>query len=232
MNVPTTIATTAAAVATATETTTAAQTKLPSLSEWSVQHIKDIFESDSDEDSLRSVSATFSDDVTATMNGAPLPREGINELVLAMRKSSKTGLLVEWRQTVEVARDPGTNRVSPKFKDPTVCEIVADGPLVKDGSLSGYYVIRGLWKQLPGLDEEAEFERHKTVTVSYVPSIPVCFSPRLYNQALGGACLFYRIESQSPCTDVDSRRIVSLAFQASDVKVEHCQDSRKEGDRA
>jgi len=86
--------------------------KLSSLSKWSVQHIKDIFESSTDESSLRAIRKAFTDNITATINGAPLPRAGIDQLVLAMRKSSKTGLKVDWRQAVEVARDPKTCRVS------------------------------------------------------------------------------------------------------------------------
>ena len=92
--------------------TVATVAKLSSLSEWSAKHIKDVFESSTDESSLRAIRTTFADNLTATINGAPLPRAGIDQLVLAMRKSSKTGLKVDWRQAVEVARDPNTCRVS------------------------------------------------------------------------------------------------------------------------
>jgi hypothetical protein len=85
---------------------------LCSLSEWSVRHIRDVFESRSDETSLRAISATFSDKVSATVNGAPLSREGINQMVLAMRRSSPGGLRVQWQQALEAPRDPTTNRVS------------------------------------------------------------------------------------------------------------------------
>jgi hypothetical protein len=85
--------------------------QLSTLSEWSIQQIKNIFESPTDEGSLQSIQATFTDTVTATLNGAPLSRAGITQLVLAMRGTSKTGLGVTWHHTVEVARDPSTNRV-------------------------------------------------------------------------------------------------------------------------
>lgn len=87
-------------------------TRLSSLSDWSIHHIRDVFEAPTDEESLRSIAATFSDDVTATLNGAPLSREGINQLVLAMMRGSSHGLRVVWQQAVEVPRDPFTNRVS------------------------------------------------------------------------------------------------------------------------
>jgi hypothetical protein len=85
--------------------------QLSTLSEWSIQQIKDIFESPTDEGSLQFIQATFTDTLTATLNGAPLSRAGITQLVLAMRGTSKTGLGVTWHHTVEVARDPSTNRV-------------------------------------------------------------------------------------------------------------------------
>src|SRR5277367_1509448 len=87
-------------------------TKLSSFREWSIDHITNIFETPSDDDCLRYIRETFADDVTATINGSPLPRQGIDTLVHAMRTSSETGLSVEWGETTEVARDPNTNRAS------------------------------------------------------------------------------------------------------------------------
>lgn len=92
--------------------TTTSTNQLCSLSEWSVRHIRDVFEARSDEQSLRAISTTFSDNVNASVNGAPLSREGINQLVLAMRRSSPGGLKVHWQQAVEAPLDPATNRVS------------------------------------------------------------------------------------------------------------------------
>ena len=86
-------------------------TKLSTLAEWSILHIKDIFEG-TDEVSRRSITATFTDDVSANVNGSPLSREGIDKMVLTMRKDSLTGLKVQWKNYLEVPREPSTNRVS------------------------------------------------------------------------------------------------------------------------
>lgn len=87
-------------------------TVLCTLSEWSVGHIRDVFEARSEEKCLRAIAATFSDGVNASINGMPLSREGINQLVLAMRRSSESGLKVYWQKAIEVPRDAATNRVS------------------------------------------------------------------------------------------------------------------------
>jgi len=147
-------------------------TKLCSLSEWSVQHIRDIFEACDDEQSLQAILATFSNNLTASMNGMPLSLEGINQLVLDMRRSSPGGLKVHWQHAMEDAQDPTTNR---------------------DGAFGGMYIIRGIQKTLSGMQKPVSFERHKTVTV--------------------------KIESQCLSSYHDSRRIVSLVFVASDVRV-------------
>jgi len=88
---------------------------LCSLTEWSVQHIRDVFEAHSDELSLRAIAATFSESLRASVNDVPLNREGIKELVMAMRRTSRGYLRVYWQQTTEVPSDPTTNRVSLVF---------------------------------------------------------------------------------------------------------------------
>ncbi|KAK1222881.1 hypothetical protein PQX77_014303 [Marasmius sp. AFHP31] len=117
-----------------------------SLTEWSIAHIRRIFEAPNDSEAVRAISETFSPTVSATLNGSPIPREGIDKLVLTMRQGSigGNGLKVEWKHTVESPMDPSTNR---------------------DGSFGGVYVITGLRKSLPGSDEPVPFARHKTVTV-------------------------------------------------------------------
>ncbi|KAF8071815.1 hypothetical protein FPV67DRAFT_1447297 [Lyophyllum atratum] len=130
---------------------------LCSLSDWSVRHIRDVFEAPTDEQSLRAISATFADNINASVNGAPLSREGINQLVLAMRRSSAHGLTVHWEQAVEAPSDPATNR---------------------GGSFGGVYIIRGIQKTLPGSQKPVEFERHKTVTVKIDSQ-----SPSLYEDS-------------------------------------------------
>lgn len=88
---------------------------LSTLTQWSVEHIRDIFEAHSDEQSLRSIANTFADTVVATINGRPLNFLGIQQLVLNMRKSAPNGLKVQWKQTVEVPRDAETKRVGSLF---------------------------------------------------------------------------------------------------------------------
>jgi hypothetical protein len=84
---------------------------LSSLSEWSIRHIRDVFEARSEKKCLRAISSTFADSVDASINGMPLSREGIDQLVLGMRRSSADGLKVHWQQAMEVPRNPATNRV-------------------------------------------------------------------------------------------------------------------------
>ncbi|GLB40297.1 hypothetical protein LshimejAT787_0801680 [Lyophyllum shimeji] len=117
---------------------------LCSLTEWSVQHIREIFEAPTDEETLHAISRTFAENVNASVNGAPLSQEGIRQLVLAMRRNSSRGLTVHWKQAVEAPSDPATNR---------------------EGSFGGVYIIRGMEKTLPGSQKPVDFERHKTVTV-------------------------------------------------------------------
>jgi hypothetical protein len=88
-----------------------AKKPLCSLSEWSIRHVRDIFEARSEKKCLRAISSTFADGVNASINGIPLSREGINQLVLGMRRSSSGGLKVHWQQAMEVPRNPATNRV-------------------------------------------------------------------------------------------------------------------------
>lgn len=87
---------------------------LSSLTNWSMQHIRDIFEAGSDDQCLKAVVDTFSENVVATINGSPITREDIKQLVLSMRKGSQ-GLRVQWQQAVEVPKDPATNRVELLF---------------------------------------------------------------------------------------------------------------------
>ncbi|KAF8896448.1 hypothetical protein BD779DRAFT_1433847 [Infundibulicybe gibba] len=119
-------------------------TQLSSLSDWSVHHIRDIFEAGSDQQSLWAVASTFSEGVNATINGKPIRRDDISQLVLSMRQGSP-GLKVQWQQAAEAPRDPSTNR---------------------DGHFDGVYVIRGIRKVLPGANAPVEYERHKSVTVT------------------------------------------------------------------
>ncbi|KDR75970.1 hypothetical protein GALMADRAFT_139735 [Galerina marginata CBS 339.88] len=118
-------------------------TQLTSLAQWSQNHIKDIFESPTDEDCVRAIDETFCKNVHAVLNGKPLGLEQIKQSVLAIRKEAHVGLTVEWKHTVEV----------PASSD------------YRDGSFGGVYFIHGIQRLLTGSQEPAEFVRHKTVTV-------------------------------------------------------------------
>ncbi|KAJ7476066.1 hypothetical protein FB451DRAFT_1132795 [Mycena latifolia] len=149
-------------------------TPLPSFAAWSAQHIRDVFEAPSAELSRRALGATFSQALTATLNGQPLDFSGLCRLVSSMRASAPGGLKVEWTRADEAP----------------------DDELNRNGSLTGEYIIRGVWKRAPGSDELKlrEYERHKKVDV--------------------------RIESQAAELARDSRLIVRLAIVASDVPVD------------
>jgi hypothetical protein len=88
-------------------------------------------------------------------------------------------------------------------------------PIFQDGSFRGFYVLRGLHMQLPGMISSAEFERHKAVAVRFAFPDGLDKIPGLMPSALA-----YRIESQSSDLAIDSRRIVRLAFVASNIRVE------------
>ncbi|KAF8150109.1 hypothetical protein B0H34DRAFT_666593 [Crassisporium funariophilum] len=116
---------------------------LTSLTQWSQEHIRAVFESPSNEDSMQAVDETFAKTVNATLNGKPMGAAEIRQLVLSMRKESPGGLKVQWQQTVEVPQDAHN----------------------RNGSFGGVYIIRGIQRILPGYSRPVEFERHKTVTV-------------------------------------------------------------------
>ncbi|KDQ57055.1 hypothetical protein JAAARDRAFT_92720, partial [Jaapia argillacea MUCL 33604] len=118
--------------------------RLSTLSSWSQTHIKNVFEARTDEACLRAMDTTFSQKITATLNGSPLSREAMAKVVLAMRNSAKEGLSVDWRRTEEWPSDSDYNR---------------------EGAFAGVYVIRGLRKPVPESEEPVEYERHKSVNV-------------------------------------------------------------------
>ncbi|KAF7336784.1 hypothetical protein MVEN_02113800 [Mycena venus] len=117
--------------------------QLSSLAEWSMQHIRDVFEASSDELSLRAIGGTFSRTIKATLNGTPLDFDGLCGLVSAMRRSATSGLDVEWSRADDAPDDPGN----------------------RNGLLVGEYRIRGIWKSNPGSGQLSEYERHKKVVV-------------------------------------------------------------------
>jgi len=117
--------------------------KLSSLSEWSVERMAAIFEAATEEDVLKAIAETFSDNVQATLNGLPLPRPVIDKAVLAMRPNPNGGLKVVWKEKTEAPKDC-SNRA---------------------GAFGGFYHITGLLKTDPETKKMISFVRHKTVTV-------------------------------------------------------------------
>lgn len=85
--------------------------ELSSLTQWSQEHVRAIFESSSDEESIQAIEETFSGDIKAMVNGKQVGRQEIKQLVLSMRAESSGDLRVEWKQTVEDPQDT-YNRVS------------------------------------------------------------------------------------------------------------------------
>ena len=84
---------------------------LPTFYAWSTEHIRRVFEAKSENDCLKALDDTFSQRLEFTFNGSPLPREGLQKIVLAMLQASGFCLNVDWLNAVEVPRD-GSNRVS------------------------------------------------------------------------------------------------------------------------
>ena len=93
---------------------------LPSFYSWSIEHIKRVFEGKSEQACIQAIDDTFSERLEFTFNGSPLPRVGLQKLVLSMVQSSNFCLNVDWLNAVEVPRD-SANRVSAQW----ACDITA-----------------------------------------------------------------------------------------------------------
>lgn len=188
--------------------------KLPSIIQWSQEHIQAVFESSSDEKSIQAIEETFSSDIKATINGKQVNRDEIKQLVLSMRAGSSDsgGLRIEWKHVIEAPQDTH-NRVI--FFDPVLLQVLtgADSFLLQNGTCGAFYIIHNIHRRIAGEDNKtAIFERHKAVTVMLVAINS--FSFFAYESRN-----ISRIESQSPDTTIDSRRIVNLVFVASERRV-------------
>ena len=84
---------------------------LPTIYEWSVQHIQNVFEAKSEDECIRALDETFSQDIEFTTNGKLLCRADLERFVLTMVTTSAFRLKVQWQNALEVPRDE-TNRVS------------------------------------------------------------------------------------------------------------------------
>ncbi|KAF9533928.1 hypothetical protein CPB83DRAFT_844782 [Crepidotus variabilis] len=117
---------------------------LSSLTHWSQEHIRRVFESDSDVETMEAIEATFSRSIRANINGSERGYEQIKHSVLALRQEVReNGLKVVWHSTVEAPADETNKR----------------------GSFGGAYTIHGIRRKLPGSEELVNLARHKVVTV-------------------------------------------------------------------
>ena len=61
---------------------------LSTIYEWSVQHIKNVFEAKSEDECLRAMNETFAQDIDFTSNGKQLGHSELKRFVLGMVSSS------------------------------------------------------------------------------------------------------------------------------------------------
>lgn len=139
--------------------------KLSSLTQWSQEHVRAIFESSTNEEFIQAVEETFSSDIKATVNGKQVGRHEIKQSALSLRAESPGGLRVEWKHTVELPQD-AYNRVIFFWTRPR--SQVFD--LLQNGSFGGFYVIHNIHRRIAGgnYDNTVKIERHKAVTVVLV----------------------------------------------------------------
>lgn len=84
---------------------------LPTIYEWSVEHIRNVFEAKTEEECAKAIDDTFSQHIDFSTNGKQLNRSDLHRFVLSMVVSSGFRLKVQWQNALEVPRDD-TNRVS------------------------------------------------------------------------------------------------------------------------
>ncbi|KAF9473810.1 hypothetical protein BDN70DRAFT_816721 [Pholiota conissans] len=117
--------------------------QLNSLTEWSREHIRAVFESPTADEALKAVQATFSTSINVTLNGKQLAYKDIVDMVLRLRKEAPGGLKVQWLQAIDSPSSPDN----------------------REGGLGGMYVIRGIYRVQKDYDRPVEIGRHKAVVV-------------------------------------------------------------------
>ncbi|KIP11076.1 hypothetical protein PHLGIDRAFT_174473 [Phlebiopsis gigantea 11061_1 CR5-6] len=116
----------------------------PTIYEWSVAHIRAVFEAKSEDACRRALAETFAPDVEFTTNGRALAPPDLQRFVLAMVVGSGFRLQVHWQNALEVPRDESN----------------------RDGVLGGYYIISNVRKQpAAGGAPSVRVARHKFVNV-------------------------------------------------------------------
>ena len=83
----------------------------PTIYEWSVEHIRDVFEAKSEDECIKALDDTFSQHIDFSTNGKQLSRTDLQRFVLSMVHMSGFRLKVQWQNALEVPRDE-SNRVS------------------------------------------------------------------------------------------------------------------------
>ncbi|KAJ7212533.1 hypothetical protein GGX14DRAFT_519418 [Mycena pura] len=124
-----------------TNDATSTQTSLSSLADWTMQHIRDVFEAPSSDLTVRALDSTFSRSLKATVNGTPVGFDGFSDLVASMQHTSPNGPKVDWIFADETPDDAGH----------------------RSGVVKGEYYIRGVFGKVPGSEAVVEFETHKQV---------------------------------------------------------------------
>lgn len=134
---------------------------LPTIYEWSVEHIRRVFEAKSEDECRRAINDTFARDVDFISNGKQLSQLDLQRFVLSMVAGSGYRLHVQWQNALEVPRDE-SNRVSVQCFD---VEAMCADSARQDGALGGYYIIRNVRKPCPAGATSPRFARHKFVNV-------------------------------------------------------------------
>lgn len=86
-------------------------TMLPTIYQWSVEHIRRVFEAKSEDECRRAIHDTFSHDIDFITNGKQLTNLDLQRFILSMVAGSGYRLQVQWQNALEVPRDE-SNRVS------------------------------------------------------------------------------------------------------------------------
>jgi hypothetical protein len=83
---------------------------LPTLYQWSIEHIQKVFEAKDEDECRRAIDTTFSHHIEFMSNGKQLGRTDLQKFILSMVMASGFRLKVQWQNALEVPRDT-SNRV-------------------------------------------------------------------------------------------------------------------------
>lgn len=81
-----------------------------SFEDWSVEHIRSVFEAKSEDECRSAIENTFTSDIEFVANGAKLNLPQLTQFVLTMVTTSDFKLKVVWQSALETPRD-ALNRV-------------------------------------------------------------------------------------------------------------------------